>query len=389
MPIANTKNYGAEHYAARMAELGSAAEVARECGVNVRTVTRSLARLARHGQGMMPTPYQNPPGYLTGKITVNARADGTVIQEWRHAHPDMESMSEFVAGLCEDVRGKGAIKTKAPAHVAEDLMLELPIYDAHIGKYAWAAECGAGQDWDTDLGTRIYATGADMVLARSPKVREALVVFGGDYFHADSRSNQTEASKHALDVDTRYARNIRAGAKLAKHLVESAAKRAATVRVVVLRGNHSWHSEHWLAMVLDAYYDNEPRVQVVDDPAPRTYHTWGSVLLGLAHGDRIKPRDLPQMMSVERPQSWAQTQYRHWHLGHIHKAHAFQPVSVDSNVGCVVEYLPSLTSTDAWHSEQGYINPQRVIETFVWHRDYGLANRITTPYQQIIAAIKG
>jgi hypothetical protein len=137
-------------------------------------------------------------------------------------------------------------------------------------------------------------------------------------------------------------------------------------------------------MVLAAYYDGNKRVKVLDDPRPRTYVRFGRCLLGLAHGDRIKGRDLPSLMAVEAPELWAQCPHRHFHLGHIHKAHTIHPIAVDTHVGCVVEYVPSLTSTDAWHAEQGYVNPLRVIEGFLWHAKHGPHCRHTVPYSALV-----
>jgi hypothetical protein len=305
------------------------------------------------------------------------------VLEWRKTHPTTQQLSEFAAGLAEPLRGIGR-PTKPPKRCESELMLELPIYDAHVGKYAWAAECGPGQDWDTDTAVRMYLSGAEQVMTRAGvSPGKILVVFGGDYFHSDTRDNRTELSGHALDVDSRYARNIRAGAVMAREIIRMALRRAGEVEVVVLKGNHSWHSEHWLAMLLEAYWCDEPRVTVRLNPAPRQYVEWGRVLLGLAHGDRVKPRDLPNIMAVEAAAQWSRSVYRHFHLGHIHKAHTLHPVCIDSHVGVVVEYLPSLTSTDAWHAEQGYVNPQRVIEGIVWDRAFGQVSRLTVPREAL------
>ena len=364
--------------------------IERQTGIPWSTVRR-IVKEVREGKAYTPAPL--PESAAMTKTTVQYDGNGTPIMEWRRLIPGIAEVKEFVAGLAETVRGHGAIhKVRPSAPASADLMLEIPVFDAHIGKYSWAQECGPDQDWSTDIGTDLYKAGVLQVVSRSPVCEEALVVFGGDYFHADSRSNQTEASRNALDVDSRYGRNIRAGASLAKFIVDAALKVAHKVRVVVLKGNHSWHSEDWLHVVISAYYEGSTRVQVIDSIPPRVYIEHGKCLIGVAHGDKVRMQDFPSLMAIEAPEKWARSQYRHFHLGHIHKSKIAQPTMLDTHVGCTVEYLPSLTSTDAWHSEMGYVNPLRVMEGFLWHREYGCVTRMTVPFNQVrdnLSAVRG
>lgn len=360
----------------------SAREISRLLSLPRSSVRRIIDRI-EDGKAFTPAPL--PEGHSLAKTTVQYDSDGNPVQEWRRVFPTQREIEEFVEGLKEDVKGLGKIRLPAPKNVDDKLMIELPIFDAHIGKYAWDKECGADQSWSTSSGVALYEKGVSEILARCPSAARAVVCFGGDFYHSDTRSNQTEASGHSLDVDTRFSNNIRKGAHLAKRVIALALQKAAEVDVVVLRGNHDYHSSNWLQIVLGAFYETNQRVRVLEDPSPRSYVRFGRCLLGLSHGDKVKSKDLPSIMAVERPELWSQCPFRAFHLGHVHKSNAIHPVSIDTHVGCVVEYLPSLTSTDAWHSEMGYVNPLRVIEAFLWHADYGQWARLTLPY----SALKG
>lgn len=364
---------------------GNRAQAARQLGMSRGTITGCLHRMAKRGEGPGLLDIPQHPGMELAKTTVEYGKDGQPVREWRRLVPDAVSMQEFADALCDQVRGKGRKWVAKPCSMgADDLLLEVPVYDAHIGKYSWDRECGEDQNWTTDSGCAAYLAAMGLLVSRAPKVGKAVMVFGGDYFHADNRSNTTEASGHALDVDTRYTRNIAAGAELAKQCVDALCSVAKHVHVVVIPGNHSRHSEYWLSLVLSAYYDGVKHVTVDQSPACRRYVRHGKCLLGIAHGDGPKMGDYPQIMAVERPKDWGETVHRHWHLGHIHKSKSASPVCVDTHTGSIVEYLPSLTSTDAWHAEQGYVNPLRVFEGFVWHREWGMQQRMTLHYQQIM-----
>lgn len=365
-------------------ELKDKQAVATKLGVSRSTVRCALRALAARGMSPGLAPVAVPENFQMGKTTVQYNGAGEVIQEWRRASPVADSLRTFVDALCEEVKGRGKRHTPAPIDCTNDLLLEVPIYDAHVGKYSWDKECGVGQAWDTQTAVDTYLAAVELLVSKSPKVGTALLIFGGDYFHADTRNNVTEKSGHALDVDTRYPLNIRSGARLATRIVDLLCTVASRVRVVVISGNHSWNSEHWLSLVLESYYHGVAQVEVDTSPSARRYHKHGRCLIGIAHGDGMKMQDYPQVMAVEQPLAWADSTHRHWHLGHIHKSKASSPVVVDTYTGAIVEYLPSLTSTDAWHSEMGYVNPLRVFEGFIWHARWGQINRLTLHHEQVV-----
>ena len=193
--------------------------------------------------------------------------------------------------------------------------------------------------------------------------------------HSDNRSNQTEASGHVLDVDTRYHRVVEYLIKACKDVVQIAASIAPEVEIVVLEGNHSWHSEVWLSRVLDAYYSQCPNIKVKSDPSPRKHMVFGDNLLLWAHGDRIAAQKWPLIIAAEFAKEWGQTKYRHLKCGHIHHKKTIAPVVVDEQSGLVVEYLEALCATDAWHSGAGFVGSQKGASAFEYHKTEGLTTR--------------
>jgi hypothetical protein len=66
----------------------------------------------------------------------------------------------------------------------------------------------------------VIGDAVDQTVLNSPQSGLALVVFGGDYFHADNKNNQTARSHNALDVDGRYDKVIGVGTRLAVRIVD-------------------------------------------------------------------------------------------------------------------------------------------------------------------------
>jgi len=61
-------------------------------------------------------------------------------------------------------------------------------------------------------------------------------------------------------------------------------------------------------------------------------------------------------MAQEVPKKWAESKTREWHLGHFHREKTIKYVSIDSAIGVKIRILPSLSGTDDWHYEKGYIS---------------------------------
>lgn len=220
---------------------------------------------------------------------------------------------------------------------------------------------------------------AEGIARRADRPGKVVVVFGGDMLHADNRSNTTEASKHTLDVDTRYHRVVEYVIAACREVVQIAASMGAKVEVVVLEGNHSWHSEIWLARVLSAYYDACPNVTINISPTPRKHMVFGDNLLVWTHGDKVAAPKWAQIIAAEFPKQWGETKFRHLKCGHVHHRKAIAPVMIDEQAGLLVEYLSALCATDAWHTGAGFIGSQKGATGFEYHRKNGCATRFFHP----------
>ena len=328
------------------------------------------------------TPADVPDGARFSRTTVQYNANGEAIQEWRRLSKTQEDLEQIVAALEKRVAGKAPHLPKSPKESDSDLLLEVPIFDAHFGKYCWEKETGT--DYDSDRAYRLVTGATTSIASRAGSFGQALLIIGGDYFHSDTRHNRTEASGHALDVDTRHHKVWERAVAAITHSVEILARTAKTVKIIVIRGNHDEESGYHLQRLLGAYYRNEKRVDVDQTPRPRKYHRHGIVLLGIDHGDKLKARDLPSLMALEVKELWAQTIERVWHRGHFHIERGMMSKSIDGQHGVQCEHLESLAGTDAWHHEMGFVGmPQRTCG-FLWSAKHGLRQRIYANARELI-----
>lgn len=368
-------------------QTGNKSETARQLGMareNVRDIIKKL-----EARGLVPylTPAPLPEHYAVQKRSVRYNEQGEAIGESRILIPKQNQMEDFVTGLCNAVRAKGRIKTKAPSKTQNSVLGEISIYDAHIRMYAEKAETN-DTDYNCDIAVKRMVESAEGLASRFNKPERMIVTFGGDILHTDTRSNTTEKSGNVLDVDTRFHRGIDYAIKACYDVVQIASKLAPKVDIVVVEGNHDWHSCVWLSRVLEAFYEGSPNVNVLRQPSCRKYMTYGNNLLVWTHGDGVRMNQWQAIISTEFAKQWGATKFRHLKMGHIHHKKKNQPMRVVSETangweeqrGLLVEYLPALCSTDAWHSGAGFIGSMKGASGFEYDKKAGL---ITRYYQHI------
>ncbi len=339
---------------------------------NLRKLVKQL-----EGQGDVPWRSKAPnPNHLAIKSsTVQFDADGNVVKEWRRQHPNIELMQDVVDGLCEQVKGKAKVsKIKKSRKTGEDVLFEIDLFDAHVGMYADEIET-LDSDYNCDIAAQRMIEATQALAGRANNPSKCVLVFGGDMLHVDDRSNRTPASGHALDADSRYHRIVSYVIAACRECVEIAATIAPEIEIVVLEGNHSSHSELWLARVLEAYYSDCSNVEIKTTPNPRKHLIWGDNLLLWAHGDKIAAQKWALIVAAEFAKEWGATKYRHLKCGHVHHKKSIAPVVIDEQSGLVVEYLEALCATDAWHSGAGFVGSQKGASAFEYHKTEGLLTR--------------
>jgi len=355
-------------------EAGSYRGAARLLGKAEATVRGILKRLERRGEVPWRSPAPNPSHLAVKSSTVQYNGKGEVIQEWRRQFPTLELMQDVVNGLCNQAKGKGKAPKIQKKKTSNDILFEIDLFDAHVGMYADEKET-RDSDYNCDIAAQRMVEATTALAERATTPDKCVIVFGGDMLHADNRSNQTPASKHALDVDTRYHRVVKYVIEACTTCIDIAATIAPEVEIVVLEGNHSAHSELWLAQVLDAYYSKCPHVSVMLSPSSRKQMVWGNNLLVWAHGDKIAAQKWAMIVAAEFAKEWGATKYRHLKCGHVHHKKALAPVVIDEQSGLIVEYLEALCATDAWHAGAGFVGSQKGASAFEYHKEKGLTTR--------------
>lgn len=293
--------------------------------------------------------FETPPGHAVKGISAYVDETGHVRAQWIKTREDGPDIIEAVKEAFAGVTGYAALPP-APEHTNAELMSVYPIADAHHGLLSWQPE--TGENYDLRIGAERLFDCMSALVAQSPPSKEALLLNLGDYLHLNDRTNATPASKNALDVDGRFFKVATTGVDLFRRLIDLALQKHERVTVRCLAGNHDPDSSIILTIALAAFYRNQPRVVILQEPSEFFFHLFGATLIGACHGHRMKPDRMAMAMANMRPQEWGKSTYRWFLFGHIHH----ETVKEFGDVRC--ESFQTLSAKDAWNANSGYTSGQ-------------------------------
>lgn len=347
----------------------------RASGVND-VIFRVRARASRSGHAPGHFVSGVAPGYAMGKVTVQRGADGAVERTWERQSPEREgllaAMQAHIDGARDEIARESPLE--APQGCDADLLTIYPVGDPHAGLYSWKEETGV--HFDLPEFERINKAAIDRLVASTPKSAIAIFNDKGDSTHADNSKNRTPRSGHELDVHGRHGEVVRVSIRVKRYQINRLLEKHEKVIVRVDPGNHDPESALHLALVLEALYENEPRVEVVTSPNPYWYYLFGSNLIGTCHGDGAKGKDLPGVMAQDAREWWGKSQYAVWFVGHVHHK------DIKEYTGCTVEYMRTLAAPDHYSHAAGY-RSRRTLEAVTLHKDDAEVERHTCSLARI------
>ncbi len=362
--------------------LQSYKNVGKELKVDAAGVRRSIQAAIRRASKYGYSPDHNmktpvPEGQMVKGISYLLGEDGKPKLTWVKTKLDdqayLEMLQDTLIAFTDEFRGKSQL-VPIPEYTVKDLMVTYEVADPHVGLYAWEEEAGAA--FDLVIAEELLVATAKRLVDSSPNAELGVVEILGDFFHADNTANMTTKRGNLLDVDTRYSKVLGVGIRCARTVVELALKKHKKVKIIVAIGNHDDHTALMLSHVLAAYYCNNPRVELIQNNSKFYYYQHGKVMIGITHGDTVKPKQLAQIMATDRPQMWGETLHRYWHTGHIHIK------TVQEEPGCTIESFNSVVAADYWTHSSGY-RAGRSMTSITYHNQFGEVERHRVDISQL------
>jgi len=329
----------------------------------------AITRAARKGycpeQGL-ETPY--PDGFLMEKVTIHER-DGKVTETWARMCADKEKQLEIlhdaIIAICNEAEPLPPVEPLFDTMKADsELMVNIPIGDAHIGMLAWGEECG--EDYDLNIAEAIHCQAVDMLIKSTPTAAECTIIDLGDFLHADNLLGITTRGGNVMDMDGRYHKVVRTAIRISNYYIQRALKHYVHVTYRPEVGNHNDVGAIWMQELLSILYANEPRVTIGNTAGSVYFWQHGLCFFGSHHGHTIKFDKLPGIMAAKVMDEHLETKYRKFYCGHIHH----KTIRGSDFSTCEVQTYRTLAPKDAYASSHGYMAP-RDITAETWHKEYG------------------
>lgn len=317
-------------------------------------------------------PFELPPWHRIKGVSALLDEQGKVRAQWVKTSAEEEARDHLISAIkaeFDEYKGR-SILVPPPTVSNADLLTVYPIGDMHIGMLSWKKE--TGEDFDLKIAERVLLSTMESVVAGAPNSSIGLVLGMGDWTHNDNHRNMTERSGNILDVDSRYAHVLRVAIRLSIRCIELALERHEKVLARFLPGNHDPMSALAITAALGAFFHNNPRVTVDDDPSLFFKYVFGKCLITATHGHTIKPERMPGLVASKWPKDWGDSLWRVAWLGHVHHKNKGGG-EVDGMVWETVQVLPPV---DAYHSSHGY-GANRSLMAVTYHREYGETDRKT------------
>ena len=245
------------------------------------------------------------------------------------------------------------------------------IYDAHLDKRDIRYKNRGGEQVDvlTQEITNGFIKLLEALLVNNPTT--FVLPIGNDLFTTNGFMNTTKRGT-PQDPTVPHEYTFKKGLSLIRKIIDTLTQ-YGEVYVPVIKGNHDEDSTYYLGTCLEVLYENNENVTIENSRKDRKYFQYEDNLLGFAHGDKLKNAidKLPLTMATENPKVWGDTKYRVFFCGDLHHKQEFKFLRTKDYAGCEVKYLRSVSITDMWHDENGFIGIPRTLEGYIFDSKKG------------------
>jgi hypothetical protein len=313
---------------------------------------------------IVPEPYQ-----VKGTSTLYG-PDGEVKVQWVKTEADKVKLQETLLAALEGFKDEipRVSMMAAPAPGLAKLLNCYVITDYHMGMLAWHEE--TGEDWDLSISEALIVKWFERAIMQAPDSETAVFAQLSDFLHFDGMDAVTPASKHLLDVDTRFAKVVRSAIRVLRTVIDMLLQKHKQLHIIMADANHDPVSQIWLREWFAALYENEPRVTVDRSPSPYNAYEFGKVALFFHHGHKRKVTNVTEVFAGQFREMFGRTKHAYAHTGHLHH------IDIKENNLMIVEQHRTLAPADAYAARGGWLTG-RDAKVITYHKDFGEVSRLT------------
>jgi hypothetical protein len=355
---------------------GSQRAAARALKVDGKTLRSAIKRLKARAAAKGWAPEHDmvrtvPDGFKVKGVSTYYDEAGKPRGQWVKSTLDEDRRQEMIRAEIDALKEEIPRLKALPAPKGQrnaSLCNCYVITDYHLSMLSHREETGA--DWDLKIAEETLLAWFAQATTQSPDAETAVFAQLSDLLHADGLEPLTPASKHVLDVDTRFYKVVRTVIRLLRQIIDLLLTKHAKVHLVMADANHDPVSQIWLREWLAVLYENEPRITVDRSPSPYNAYEFGKVALFFHHGHKRKVGNVSEVFAAQFREMFGRTKYAYAHTGHLHS------IDVKENNLMIVEQHRTLAAPDAYAARGGWLSG-REAKVITYHSEFGEVSRVT------------
>lgn len=354
---------------------GSCRKAAKVLGCHHSTVARTLNDVQDKAalQGYSPSHDMTravPRTHVAKGVSTNYGPNGEILQQWVKSDLNRQTQLELMLSVLESAAEllPRMPPVKAPKRANSALATVITLTDCHIGMYAWEKE--GGDRWDLEIAEKTLVGCFEQLINSSPAADTCIIAQLGDFLHYDGLLAVTPTSGHVLDASGRYPEMCHTAVRVLRRIVNMALAKYPQVKLVLAEGNHDMGSSVWLRIMFKALFENEPRIEIIDNELPYYAYQHGETMLCWHHSHMKKFEQLPLQFATQFSEMWGKTNKRYGHTGDKHH------LMVKETSGMIMTQHPTLAARDAYASRHGW-HALRTATAITYHDKHGAISSVT------------
>lgn len=356
-------------------EAGGQRAAARKLNVSAGVIDHTMQKIRRRAalRGYSPDhdmTHSAPEPFSVKGVSTYYNQSGEVIGQWVKTRLDDDKMQAVLLEAVESLKENiPKVKPVTPPKASlEDLLNCYVISDYHLGMLAWDEE--AGDNWDIKIAEDLIIKWFGVAIAQAPNSKQAVFAQLSDFLHFDGMDAVTPASKHLLDVDTRFAKLVRSAIRILRQVIQMLLTKHEKVHLIMADANHDPVSQIWLREWFSVLYENEPRITIDTSPNPYNAYEFGKTALFFHHGHKRNVVNVSSVFAQMFREIFGRTKYAYAHTGHLHS------VNVKEDNLMIVEQHRTLAAKDAYAARGGWLSG-RDAKVITYSKDFGEVSRLT------------
>jgi len=252
-------------------------------------------------------------------------------------------------------------KYKSEYEDKQEIDVELNIADFHLAKKTIQGDTLDSKTFD------YYKTINGLInkVCSNYSINKIVFPISNDFFHSDNYQNTT-TNGTPQDVTGWFDEEYEKGFTLLANSISFLSTQCKELEIILVQGNHDRTKGFYVAHALEVFFKEEKHIKFKRNHSVTKSTVLGNTFIGYHHGNSCKLEELPLLFATgENSEAFGKARYREIHTGDKHHYMAKEIKGVR------IQQMPSLSGTDRWHLDNGYINQIRAALALVYHPIYG------------------